>query len=306
MDQPIWKGIWAIPVAPFDRNLALVWDEVASQVDFAVGAGAHGIVGPIIASEVYTLSDSERRRYFETVADALRGRLPFIAGVSGNSAPHALELAAMAQEAGATGLITMAPMVGTRSAESATKYFERFLNAVSLPVVLQNAPPQFSPPIPLERLATIAADHQHVVGIKEESGRSPQGMGHLVKMLKRPEVSVFGGFGGLHFLNELARGVRGTMVACEFTDVMARVFACHEAGNLDECREVFAAVQPALVMESAYGMEFAKQCLKRRGVIRNTYSRESYPKIDEVDEALLEGIWANISPYFQSNQATAY
>src|SRR5690606_27030470 len=101
-----------------------------------------GLVAPVNASEYYTLSDDERRQVFKTVASANSGRVPFVAGVSGVSGPHAAALAKQAADAGADAVMAM-PTGGPHGRQPLAvliDYYRSIADSSGLPVMLQNAP----------------------------------------------------------------------------------------------------------------------------------------------------------------------
>ncbi|MBI4305410.1 MAG: dihydrodipicolinate synthase family protein [Chloroflexi bacterium] len=104
-----FRGVFTIPVTPFDEQGAIDFPSLESCVQFCVDAGAHGLVMPVNASEFFTLSDAERLRVIETGVKVNAGAIPFVAGISGVSPQHALELSLRAQDAGADEQIALPP-----------------------------------------------------------------------------------------------------------------------------------------------------------------------------------------------------
>ena len=82
-----FRGVFVILATPFSDDGSLDEDGLKSVVEFSIAAGAHGLVTPANASEFSALSDPERLRVIEVVGRTARGRLPFVAGVSGVSSP---------------------------------------------------------------------------------------------------------------------------------------------------------------------------------------------------------------------------
>ena len=60
--NPQFRGVYAIPVTPFNDDLSVDWDSLRKCVEFSVEAGAHGIVVPVNASEGPFLTDTERKQ----------------------------------------------------------------------------------------------------------------------------------------------------------------------------------------------------------------------------------------------------
>ncbi len=105
----LMRGVYSIPVTPFDEQGAVDYVSLARCVEFCVEAGADGIVMPVNASEGPTLSDEERTKVTRTGIKAAAGAVPFVAGVSGASPQHAAEIAKRAADAGADSVIAMPP-----------------------------------------------------------------------------------------------------------------------------------------------------------------------------------------------------
>lgn len=300
MSELTWRGIYAVLVTPFNDDLSLDPAGLARQVEFCIERGAAGIVAPVVASEFYTLSDAEREDVFRTVGDAVDGRLPYVAGVSGVSAPHAARLAAAAVDAGADAVLAMPPYMenGTTDRQSATAYYAAIARSVPVPIVLQNAPPPIGAPLANEDLRAVAATNSRIVAIKEETSPNPHRLGDLTTDPIPTARPVFGGLGGIYLFNELSRGASGTMPACQFVDVMVGIFERYGAEDLREARRRFNLLLPALVMERLYGVPFMKTCLKRRGVIDCTKTRVNARPLDPWDLAELDHVWTDLEPLF--------
>src|SRR3712207_9439104 len=69
-----FRGVYTIPVTPFDERYEVDEESLRRQVDWCVRAGAHGIVAPVNASEGPTLTDGERLRVTRVVVKATAGR----------------------------------------------------------------------------------------------------------------------------------------------------------------------------------------------------------------------------------------
>ena len=87
MAQPTqrFRGVYTIPVTPFDGRGDMDEDSLRREVDWCVRAGAHGIAAPVDASEAPALTDEERRRVTRIVVETTAGRVPTVIGVSGVS-----------------------------------------------------------------------------------------------------------------------------------------------------------------------------------------------------------------------------
>jgi dihydrodipicolinate synthase/N-acetylneuraminate lyase len=296
-----WRGVFTVLVTPFHDDLSIDFTSFEKQIEFCLACNVQGIVAPVIAGEFFTLSDAERIRLIQTAVQVIDGKVPFVAGVSGVSAPHAVSLAKAAAEAGADALVAMPPYVpaAVLDAEKSLRYYEALGKATPLPLMVQNAPAPWGFPLSTAQLVGLLEHVPSTEVIKEETMPNPQKLGALVAASQGKLEAVFGGLGGIYLLNELSRGAAGTMPACEFADVVVQIFEQLGSGNEAEARAIFTALQPALVMERLYNMTFMKACLKRRGVLKNTVTRVAEPPLDNFDERELEAIWERLSPFFR-------
>ena len=105
-----WRGVFTIPCTPFTETGALDLDSLRSQIEFCVEAGAHGIVAPVIASEVWTLTGEERMSIAEETVEIVAGRIPVVIGVSTGSIQSSLPLTYHAAEIGANAIIATPPV----------------------------------------------------------------------------------------------------------------------------------------------------------------------------------------------------
>lgn len=302
MNRSSWQGVFAVLVTPFAEDLTIDLDGVRNQVEFCAEAGAHGVVAPVVASEFFTLSDEERVAVYEAVGAANRGRMPFVAGVSGVSATHAASLARAATRHGATAVLAMPPYIeqGATQPQRALHYYQAIAAAVpTTTLVLQNAPPPLGAPLPADAVIELCRAIPSIRVIKEETAPNPHKLGAVVSAAPASVEGVFGGLGGIYFFNELARGAAGTMPACQFVDVVLEVYRRYREGRLDEARACFNDLLPAIVMERLYGVSFMKHCLMRRGVIASTSTRSSVAQLDAHDVRELDEIWRGLEPHMR-------
>ena len=106
-------GTLPVLATPFTADGGEVdWASLRRLVDYAMDAGADGLVYPGVASEFSLLTVEERTAAVETVAAAARGRLPVIVGASADDARSAAGLAEHGRRMGAGHPLT--PPLGRR------------------------------------------------------------------------------------------------------------------------------------------------------------------------------------------------
>ncbi|OGG55203.1 MAG: hypothetical protein A3F84_08270 [Candidatus Handelsmanbacteria bacterium RIFCSPLOWO2_12_FULL_64_10] len=299
-EERTFRGVFTIPVTPFDERGQLSEEDLRRVVRFCVRAGAHGIVAPVNASEFSALSDDERRRVAEIVVRETAGRVPVVVGVSAVSAEVAVGFARHARQIGADAVIAMPPYVRKPNMDGVYDYYRALSEATDLPVFIQNYPLPVGVPMSAEFMARLLRELPHVQYIKEEVQPTTHAVSASLRLGGDRLKGVFGGAAGRHMMDEMRRGACGTMPACDVPDLHVAVYEAHERGDLVESRRLFNRLLPLLNVEFQYGVHVYKEVLRRRGVIRSTYVRAAaIPGLDAFDHRELDEVLKEIEPLFK-------
>jgi 4-hydroxy-tetrahydrodipicolinate synthase len=108
---------------------------------------------------------------------------------------------------------------------------------------------------------------------------------------------VMGGSGGRYMITERARGSKGVIHACQFCDVLQRVWDLLDEGETEEAEDLFDALLPGIVLEGLMGMAMAKEIMVRRGVLKNNRIRSRAHPLDEEDMREIDRVWERMQPY---------
>jgi dihydrodipicolinate synthase/N-acetylneuraminate lyase len=294
-DRAVWRGIFTIPVTPFDEDTELDLDSLRRQLDFCAEAGAAGIVHPVMASEFFTLSDEERLRLMPLVTRQVGGRIPVVIGVAATSIQGARAFSQAARDAGADAVIAMPPYVTKFAPDDVLRYFEAIARAARVPVFVQNAG------VAAMGSATLLKLIREVEGIhyvKEEVAPAHHNISRLVEAAEPKLWGVFGGGGAQNLLDELRRGAAGNMPASQYTDVVSRLFTLWDTGRHAEARELHRRLMPAMQRERLGGVASAKEVLRRRGIIKCARTRGAGTPLDDHDRAELDALWPELQELF--------
>lgn len=287
-------GIFTIPATPFHDDLTIDEASFRREIEFCAQCGAHGIVWPVGVSEMMTLSDDERRAGFRLIATENRHRATFVAGISGTSIPHAVELAKAAAEAGADAVIAVPPYTFRLDQDGILAYYRAIAKAMPLPICIQNQNPPMGTPMPISFVGTLAREVPSVCMVKEEVPPSLQRISQAATLSGPPLKGIFGGGGGINLIQELRRGGDGNMPACQWTDALVQIY---ELARKDEeaGRKLHRRFLPAVSLERLYGVRLVKEVLKRRGIIQTTAMRQPGPQLDHHDLEELDRITEEIA-----------
>lgn len=296
-----YRGVFTIPVTPFDQRGELDAASLSRQVDWCVRAGAHGVVAPVNASEAPTLTDDERRRVTRLVVEGVAGRVPVVVGTSGVSEQAAVLYTGWAREAGADAVIAMPPY-GVRLVEPAA--IVGFYRAVAeaaggLPVFIQNWSGPIGTAMGGDLVTQLLTEIPTVSYLKEETLDASHLMTAVLEAAGDACLGVMGGIGGRYLLDEWRRGACGTMPACQVTDVHVAIWDRLEAGDEAGARVVFNRLLPLLNLEARHTLALYKEVLKRRGVIAHATMRGRVESpLDHYDHAELDVVLGEIADLF--------
>lgn len=293
-----FRGVFTIPCTPFTATGELDEASLRREVRFCLDCGAHGLVAPVNASEFSSLSDTERMRVVEIVAEENGGRVPFVAGVSAVSTQVAVLHSRHAQSVGADALIAMPPYVKKYPLAEIFAYYEA-IAAVDLPVVIQDFIPPVGTPMSPELMARMLREIPQVRFLKEEAIMPGHVMTETARLAGDALEGMMGGQGGRFLFDEVARGGAGTMPACQSTDLHVDIWNLIEAGDLLAARVLFNRLLPLLNSEWMFSVALYKQILRRRGVFETAYCRAAPAQLDEYDLRELDALLTDIEPLYR-------
>ena len=133
------RGVVPVLVTPFGAGECVDEESLRKEVDFVIDSGASAICTPAFASEHYKLSDTERYRVAEIVAERAASRVPLFVSTSSASVHSTVEFSRFARSIGAVGVMASAPTVVSLRAEEVIAYFGAVCQAVGFPVMIQDA-----------------------------------------------------------------------------------------------------------------------------------------------------------------------
>ncbi|NJM09238.1 dihydrodipicolinate synthase family protein [Candidatus Gracilibacteria bacterium] len=271
--QP-FRGVFAIPPTPFDDAGNLDIPSLRRCVDFCVGAGAHGLVAPVNASESIVLTDAERLQVAAIIVEQAAGRIPVVVGVSGVSTAASILYARHATSIGASAVIAMPPYVRHPPADEIYDFYRAVAQTVAgLPVWIQDYVAPIGTPMAPSLLARMLREIPGVDYLKEETLLAPQVMTQVQAMAGTHLRGTMGGMAGRFLLEEYRRGACGTMPACEVVDAHVLVWEALERGDAAAARRLHTTLLPLLNYEAMYSFTVYKEILVRRGVISSARTR---------------------------------
>lgn len=289
------RGVLPILPTIFDDAGAVDERGMAAVIEYIIGAGARGVVFPGLASEYDQLTRDERLHLTARVGTWINGRVPFVVGASAAGADDAMAYAAAGTRAGAIAAMILTPHVFANDRAAMTGFFRASHEGSGIAIMLQNAPPPMGVGLPLEQVAEIVRAVPGIRYVKEEAQPSGQRITRLAELSGTTLDAIFGGAGGRYVIDELTRGARGTMPACEITELHVAMLDAFDAGRSDAARELFERTLPLLNMQAIFRWRLTKAVLQWRGLIDSAYVRAPGPALDRWDRVELEALLGRLA-----------
>jgi 4-hydroxy-tetrahydrodipicolinate synthase len=259
-----FQGIFPALVTPFDARGKL--NEAAyRQLIRRVLPDVNGIVPVGTTGEFSYMTAEERLRATEIAVDEAAGQVPVVAGTGASSTREAMRLTQMAQAAGASGALVVAPYYLKPTFNEVYDHF-RALDKVGLPLVLYNLPQCAGTHFKWWTAEGMLLDLDNVIGIKDTSGDMP----FLAAMFEkvRGRVSIFVGNDEIA-LAAFASGADGAILASAnlVPDVWQRILRAVQLGNLEAAREDQQRIQKLVrIVTRTAGPQAVKEGLTAMGL----------------------------------------
>lgn len=295
MEHKDWRGIFAIPMTPFDERDHIDENALRAEVQFCIESGVRGLCVPVMVSEFQLLSEDERRLMIRIPTEMCRpAGVTVIANCAALSTALAVRYARYAEDVGADAVIAMPPYMLKTDFESIFAYYRAIASAVSIPVWIQNAS---AAPLTTDQVIRLCSEIENVGWVKQEVAPSTHTISALIQRQSPFIEGVMGGTGGLYLMTERARGACGVIVACEYCDLLQRIWDFLDAGQQAEAETLFDHLLPGIVLEGLMGMAYAKEIMVRRGVLKNNRVRNQTHPLDADDLREIDRVFARIEPH---------
>jgi len=237
------KGAIVAIVTPF-RNGKVDEEALRRLIEEQIVAGTDGIAPCGTTGESTTLSHEEHDRVIEITVDAVKKRVPVIAGTGSNSTAEALRLTKHAWEAGADAVLIVCPYYNRPTQEGLYLHYRSIAEKVPIPIIVYNIQGRTGVNMSTETLARLAKI-PNIVGVKEASGSLKQ-MNDVLQQCG-PDFSVLSG-DDIFTLALLAIGGKGviSVISNLAPGDMAGMVDAFAAGDLEKARRLHSRMSPLI------------------------------------------------------------
>ena len=274
-------GIYNITPTPFKTDGSLDEASLRKLTEFTRGTRVNGMTILGVLGEADKLTESERDRVTEIVIGAAGSAFPICVGTTHAGTDGCIAYSRRAQELGAAALMIAPPKLARTNDAALKKHYLAVAEAVDLPVVVQDFPPAVGGiTMSADLIAALAAASPKLVHLKLEDDPSPMKVSQV--LAANPNVRIFGGLGGMMFLEELRHGAIGTMTGFAFPEILVDIHRRFASGDRDGATEVFYKYVPLIRFENQPRINLAlrKHIYHRRGAIASPRVREPFTAVD--------------------------
>ena len=265
-----------------------------SVCKFAKNSGCKGLVLLGVMGEALRLSEHERNFLIEEISQLSKELgLILTIGASAESGYLATSYAATASESGAEQVMVAPPIMKKPNENVLFRYYEDINNSIekNTRIVIQDLPEQSGVYMSPQFMVDLHKNLDKVNSIKLEDPPTPSKISKIDK-LRSKDLKIFGGLGGLFFLEELIRGASGTMTGFAFTEILVEIYNLFSEDKITEAKDVFYKWLPLIRYENTAGISLSirKEILRKRKITSYSNVRYPSPAMDEDDKKELDFI----------------
>lgn len=264
------KGVNPILPTPFTEMGALDVESLRRLIDYQKGLGVNGVAILGFMGENDKLSDGERRTVVRTVVEQAGG-LDVWVGVRALGTMGTIEQCQMAADLGANAVF-VAP-IPIQNEAALYHHFRTVAEACPVPVMVHDYPESFGVQLSAELIARLGRDGYCPYVKLEEPPVGPK----LTKIreLSNDTVGIFGGLGGIYYLEELERGALGIMTGFSFSEVLVQIFNEFMSGEHEVAARTFHHYASLIRYEfqPKIGLAFRKHVYQRKGIFASNFVR---------------------------------
>ena len=229
----MFKGIFCPSITITDDEGKIDYDLWGKHLDHLADAGVNGVLLFGSIGEFYSVSLADKEAALEFAVKRVGERMKVFAGVGDTTYANVIEFTKFAEKAGADAVLAVSPYYFGPSPLTAENYFGGIAEATKLPVILYNFPARTGTDLSPELVASLAAKHPNICGIKD----TVDTISHTRKVIRaaravNPDFTVFSGFDEYYLVNRVSGG---NGVLCGLTNVEPETFvkmhAAYEEGD---------------------------------------------------------------------------
>jgi dihydrodipicolinate synthase/N-acetylneuraminate lyase len=260
-------GVVPVFQTPFLGDESIDFPSLEREIDWLFEQRVDGIAMAMV-SEILRLSTDERRDLAAAACKLARGRGAVVISIGTESTHLAVSLARHARDVGATALMAIPPVTTAVDEDELWRYYERILQSVELPLIVQDASGYVGRPIPLPFYVRLLDEYGQRIYFKPEV----QPIGLRLSALRDAtsgRARVFEGTGGMALIDSYRRGIIGSIPGADLAWAIVALWEALQSGDQRRAYQILLPVSALIAMQTSLDAFLAieKYLLVRQGVL---------------------------------------
>ncbi len=289
MNSTQFTGAFTALITPF-HNRQVDYDSLGKLVEAQIAAGVNGLVAVGTTGESPTLDMAEHAGVIRFVVETAAGRVPVLAGTGANSTSEGLALTKGAHDAGANGMLIVAPYYNKPTQAGMLGYFSALAESTDRPVCLYSIPGRCGVEIGVPLMERLRSRYPHVNHVKEAGGSCDRV--DLIRDALGDEMVILSGDDSLTlpFLSLGARGVisvASNLVPGDVARLCRKALAGDFAGALEEHRRLYPLFKALFIEANPVPV---KHAVRRAGLIVSDEVRSPLCGLEDANRETLDRV----------------
>jgi 4-hydroxy-tetrahydrodipicolinate synthase len=233
-----------------------------------------------MVSELQRLTTAERNQLHQWLGEFDRGARCFVASVGAESTTAAVEFAKSAVNDGADAVMAIPPSSVPLSPDELKEYFVAIVEAIPVPVIVQDASGYIGAEIPLSVSCQLFEKYgSERIMFKPEANP----LGTKLSALRdatQGQAAIFEGSGGISLMDSYSRGIAGTIPGMEFLEQVICVWKALENGDVDAAYRAWFPLCALVSLQLQAGLDgflaVEKYIMQRKGLFSTDRRRQPY------------------------------
>lgn len=267
------QGVLPVFQTPYHEDESIDFATLEQEINWLYDQGSDGIVMAMV-SEVLRLSGEERKQLAEAVCRFGGERGVVVISVGAESTHTAVAYARHAESVGADAVMAIPPVSVAVAEDELKRYYERILQAVTIPVIVQDASGYVGKPMSIALQAGLFNQYGEQVMFKPEA--TP--IGPRLSALREAtggRAPIFEGTGGIALVDSYRRGIVGTIPGADLIDGIVALWRALQAGDEGRIYQLSLPISALIAIQTSLDAFLAveKYLLVKRGIFKNTLVR---------------------------------
>ncbi len=243
-----WRGVMPAVTTKFTNEDTLDLATFEINIKAQLEAGVHGIILGGTLGEASTLSDEEKRTLVRTTVSIVNDEIPVIINIAEQTTKKAIEVAKIAKEDGAKGLMILPPMRYKASDRETITYFKAIADSTDLPIMIYNNPIDYGIEVTLDMFEELLTECPNIQAVKE----STRDITNVTRMRNRfgNRIKILSGVDTLA-LESLLMGADGWVAGLvdAFPRETVAIYELTKAGRIHEAIKIYRWFMPLLELD---------------------------------------------------------